>query len=195
MAANRSGGQHEIVLVRHGATEWSVSGRHTGRTDVPLTDDGRTQARAVGTALDKRPFVEVLVSPMARAQETCALAGYGAATVVVDDLREWDYGDYEGLTTAEIRTSVPNWTVWTGEMPGGESRADIGARADRVIERVTAVDGDVVLFAHGHILRVVTARWCDLAVEQGRRFMLETGTVSVLGWEHEYRGIRRWNDR
>lgn len=187
--------QHEIVLVRHGATEWSVSGRHTGRTDVPLTDEGRAQARAVGVALHGHHFAAVFVSPMSRARETCRLAGYGDAAEVVDDLREWDYGEYEGRTTVEIRTEVPNWTVWDGDLPNGESRADLGERADRVIGRAMAVNGDVALFAHGHILRVITARWCELAPDQGRRFLLETGTTSVLGWEHEYRGIRLWNHR
>jgi len=186
---------HELVLVRHGATEWSVSGRHTSRTDVPLTDEGRAQARAVGVALGGRRFAAVLVSPLARARETCALAGYGDQAQVVDDLREWDYGDDEGRTTVEIRAERPGWTVWTGDLPGGETLTEIGARADRVIERASAIDGDVALFAHGHILRVVTARWCGLDPDQGRRFLLETGTVSVLGWEHEYRGIRRWNGR
>jgi broad specificity phosphatase PhoE len=195
VAQHESTAHHEIVLVRHGATEWSVSGRHTGRTDVPLTEEGRAQARAVGAALDGRTFAAVFVSPMSRARETCRLAGYGDEAEVVDDLREWDYGEYEGRTTAEIRTEVPNWTVWDGDLPDGESRADLGARADRVIGRAMAVDGDVALFAHGHILRVVTARWCELAPDQGRRFLLETGTTSVLGWEHEYRGIRLWNDR
>jgi probable phosphoglycerate mutase len=123
------------------------------------------------------------------------LAGYGDAAEVVDELREWDYGEYEGRTTAEIRTEVPNWTVWDGDLPNGESRVDVAARADRVISRAMAVDGDVALFAHGHILRVITARWCELAPDQGRRFLLETGTMSVLGWEHEYRGIRLWNER
>jgi broad specificity phosphatase PhoE len=192
---NESIAQYEIVLVRHGATEWSLSGRHTGRTDVPLTDEGRAQARAVGAALDGRTFAATFVSPMSRARETCTLAGYGDTAEVVDDLREWDYGDYEGRTTAEIRTEVPKWTVWDGDLPNGESRVELGARADRVIGRAMAVDGDVALFAHGHILRVITARWCDLSPDQGRRFLLETGTVSVLSWEHEYRGIRLWNDR
>lgn len=186
-------GDFDTFLVRHGATEWSESGRHTGRTNMPLTDKGREQARAVATLLDGKPFALVLVSPLDRARETCAIAGYGDQAVVTEDLCEWDYGDYEGLTTAEIREQVPGWTVWTGDLPNGESIEHLAARADRVIERALEATGDVALFAHGHILRVLTARWCELIPQEGRRFMLETGALSVLGWEREYRGIRGWN--
>jgi broad specificity phosphatase PhoE len=187
--------RNEVFLVRHGATEWSESGQHTGRTNVALTDKGRDQARSVAQLLAGKQFALVLASPLDRARETCALAGYGDQAEVAEDLCEWDYGDYEGRTTAEIREEVPGWTVWTGDLPNGESIEQVAARADRVIERASASDGDVALFAHGHILRVLTARWCELNPQEGRRFMLETGTLSVLGWEHEYRGIRGWNKR
>jgi probable phosphoglycerate mutase len=187
--------RHEVYVVRHGATQWSADGRHTGSTDVPLTDDGRTQARRVGALLGGRPFALVLVSPLGRARETCELAGYAASADVTDDLREWDYGDYEGRTTAEIREHDPGWTVWTGDIPNGETIDEVAARADRVIARSLAADGDVAVFAHGHILRVVTARWCELGAAEGRRFLLETGSLNVLGWEHEYRGVRVFNQR
>lgn len=186
--------QHDVWVLRHGETEWSRNGRHTGRTDLPLTPGGCDQARAVGRLLAGRAFSLVLVSPLARAGETCRLAGYGDQAEVDDDLREWDYGDHEGVTTTQIREAVPGWTVWTGTCPGGETVAQVAARADRVIARALAAPGDVALFAHGHILRVLTARWCELDPIEGRRFPLDTGTVNVLGWEHEYPVVRRWND-
>ncbi len=186
---------HDVYLVRHGATEWSESRRHTGRTDVPLTSAGREQARSVARLLRGRSFESVFVSPMERARETCEIAGYGEQAQIDPDLREWDYGDYEGLTTAQIRETVPGWTVWTGDVPGGEAIAEVAARADRIIDRALAAPGDTVLFAHGHILRVLTARWCGLAPQEGRRFILETGTLNVLGWEHDYRGVHLWNHR
>ena len=144
--------------------------------------------------LDGRPFALVLVSPLARARETCRIAGYGDQGEVDDDLREWDYGDYEGLTTEQIRRTAPGWTVWSGTCPGGETLAQVTARADRVIDRARAADGEVVLFGHGHILRVVAARWCEFDAVEGRRFPLDTGSVSILGWEHEHPAVRRWND-
>ena len=186
--------RHDLWLMRHGATEWSVSGRHTSHTDLALTDDGRKQAIAVGRVLDARPFARVLVSPLARARDTCELAGYGPHAEVTDDLREWDYGDYEGLTTPQIRETVPDWTVWTAPCPGGETIEEVAARADRVIAAARAADGEVAVFAHGHVLRVLTARWCQLDAVEGRRFPLGTGTVNVLGYEHGFPGIRRWND-
>lgn len=185
--------QHPVVLVRHGATGWSVSGQHTGRTDIPLTSEGQAQARQVGRSLAGRSFSLVLVSPLARARETCRLIGLDGKAVVDPDLAEWDYGDYEGRTTADIRTEVPGWTVWTGPVPGGESLDDVVARADRVVARALAADGPVALVAHGHVLRVLTARWCELAGEEGKRFALGTGTWCELGWEHEYRTVSRWN--
>ncbi len=184
----------QIVLVRHGATDWSEAGRHTGRTDLPLNELGREQASSVGRVLDGRSFALVLVSPLGRARQTCALAGYGDEAVVDDDLVEWDYGDYEGVTTVAIRDTAPGWTVWNGRVPGGETIERVAARADRVIARAAAVEGDVALFSHGHFLRVLTARWCELDAREGRRFPLETGTLCVLGWEHEYHGVRLWND-
>lgn len=190
-----TGDRHEVVLVRHGATEWSRDGRHTGRTDLPLLEEGRAQAQATGRLLVGRSFALVLVSPMRRALETCALAGFGDVAETAEDLNEWDYGDYEGITTAQIRETVPGWTVWTGAVPGGETLEEVTLRADRIIARARSTDGDVVLFAHGHILRVITARWCGLDAVEGRRFPLETGTLCVLGWEHEYTGVRLWNER
>ena len=163
-------------MLRHGATEWSRNGRHTGRTDLPLLPEGEQEARAVGRLLAGRPFALVLVSPLRRARETCALAGYGDQAEITDDLREWDYGDYEGVTTEAIRQDAPGWTVWTGDCPHGETIEQVSARADRVVARARAADGDVALFAHGHILRVITARWCELAPVEGRRFPLDTGT-------------------
>ena len=189
-----SAGHHDLWVLRHGATEWSQNGRHTGRTDVALTDRGRRQAEGLARVLDGRSFAQVLVSPLTRARETCDLAGYGNQAEVDEDLREWDYGDYEGITTDEIRRSQPGWTVWSAPCPGGETIADVASRADRVIARARAAEGDVALFAHGHILRMVTARWCGLEPVEGRCFPLDTGTVNILGWEHESPGILRWND-
>jgi probable phosphoglycerate mutase len=181
----------EVVLVRHGETAWSASGRHTGRTDVPLTDRGRAQARALGAALADRRFALVLTSPSSRALETCRLAGLAGS--VDEDLREWDYGEHEGRTTPEIRDDDPGWTVWRGPLPGGERLEEVAARADRAIERIRAAGGDVALFSHGHFLRVLAARWLELPPVEGRRFALDTATVSVLGTEREVPAVRRWN--
>jgi len=182
-----------LWLIRHGATEWSTSGRHTGRTDVPLTAAGTAQAEALRPRLAGEDFALVLTSPLGRARDTCRLAGLGDAAVVDPDLAEWDYGDMEGRTTAEVRRDRPGWSLWTDGVTNGETAAAVGARADRVIERSVAADGDVVLFAHGHILRVLTARWLDLAPEDGKLFALDPGSSSVLGHEHEWRVINRWN--
>lgn len=181
----------EVVLLRHGETEWSASGRHTGRTDVPLTERGRQQARALGTAVAGRRFDEVLTSPLQRAAETCRLAGLDGT--VLDDVREWDYGDYEGRTTPEIREEEPGWTVWRGPVPGGEGIEEVAARADRVVARLVAAGGDVAVVSHGHFLRVLTARWLELSPVEGRRFALDTATVSVLGAERGSRAVRLWN--
>ena len=181
-------------LVRHGETEWSLSGRHTGRSDIPLTERGRRQATEAGARLRAQHFAQVLSSPMSRALETARLAGFGERVVVDPDLCEWDYGAYEGITTPEIRETVPGWTVWTHDVPDGEAPAHVGNRVDRVIGRIRSAEGDSVVFAHGHILRVLTARWLDLAPEDGRRFALHTATVSVLGWERETAVIERWNE-
>jgi probable phosphoglycerate mutase len=182
-----------IVLVRHGETEWSRSGRHTGRTDVPLTELGRREAEAVSDELAGRRFALVLTSPLDRARETCRLAGYGAGAEVRDDLLEWDYGAYEGITTAEVRREHPNWTVWDGPIPNGETIAEVGERADRIVAEVEQVAGDVLVFSHGHLLRILTARWLGLEPEAGRLFALDPATVSLLGYEHDGRVIREWN--
>ena len=183
----------EVVLIRHGATEWSESGRHTGRTDIPLVDDGRAAARALAPRVAKWEFSLVLVSPLQRARETSELVGLGEHAVVDDDLREWDYGDYEGRTTRDIRESDPGWTIWSGPVPGGETPEEVAARADRVIARVDATDGVVALVAHGHILRVLGARWCSFAPTAGSRLALDTCHLSVLGYEREMKVIHTWN--
>jgi len=182
-----------LWLVRHGQTEWSASGRHTGRTDLPLDDTGRDQARALSSALSGLSVAQVLTSPLVRARETCVLAGFGDRARVDDDLQEWDYGDYDGLTTDEIRATRPGWSLWRDGCPGGESATDVGARADRVVARVRATDGDTLAFAHGHLLRVLAARWLGLGPEAGALLALTTATVSLLGWEREQAVVRRWN--
>ena len=183
----------EIVLVRHGETEWTASGCHTSRTDIPLTDDGRAQAAAMAPRLRTWTFAAVLTSPSLRAQETCALAGLGDRAEVTPDLAEWDYGDYEGRTTDEIRAAAPGWTIFTGDPPGGETSAEVGARADRLLARIAEIDGSVALFSHGHFLRVLGARWIALPVAGGARLGLDTATLSVLGYEREERVVRVWN--
>jgi probable phosphoglycerate mutase len=183
---------NEIVLVRHGATEWSVSRQHTGRTDIPLIDEGRAQATRLRDQLGKWTFQRVLSSPLQRARETARLCGFDKPQIV-DALREWDYGDYEGRTTGEIRDGVPGWTVWSAVCPNGETPEAVGARADEVIELLQDTAGSVALFSHGHFLRVLTARWLGLRPVDGRLFALDTGTVSVLGHERETRVIQRWN--
>ncbi len=182
----------QLILVRHGETEWSVERRHTGRTDVALTDRGRAEATHIRGALDRFDFSAVLASPLSRAWETARLAGLDP--VLDADLVEWDYGVYEGITTAQIRTSVPDWSVWTDPIEGGESLDDVGIRVDRVIERVLELDGNVALVAHAHLLRVLGARWLELAPIEGRRLALDTATLSILGWERENRVVHRWND-
>jgi len=185
----------QLVLVRHGETQWSRTGRHTGRTDVALTELGQRQADALGLMLRGRSFAAVLVSPLQRATETLRRASLDAARVrVLDELVEWDYGDYEGLTTEEIRRSVPDWTIWTAPVPGGESAADVGRRADLVIARALDESGDVAIFSHGHLLRVLTARWLGLDVPAGRHFALDTATVSILGHERDTPVILLWNE-
>jgi broad specificity phosphatase PhoE len=182
-----------VVLIRHGETEWSRDGRHTGRTDIPLTENGRGQAGLLRDALTGWSFVRVLSSPLGRALETCRLAGLGDGAETTDDLLEWDYGEYEGITTPQIRESRPDWYLWRDGCPGGEQAADVGARVDRVIGAVEGSDGDVALFAHGHVLRVLAARWLGLGPEAGALLALDTGTLSVLGYERETRVLRRWN--
>jgi probable phosphoglycerate mutase len=183
----------EVVVIRHGETTWSRTGRHTSRTDVPLTERGVDEARSVGEMLRDRVFSLVLASPLSRASETARLAGIGHVVRSCDDLREWDYGIYEGRTTEEIREEVADWTVWTHGCPGGETVEAVGVRADRVIDRVRAAGGPVALFGHGHQLRVLAARWCGLPARDGRLLGLDPATVSVLGYERETPIIRRWN--
>jgi probable phosphoglycerate mutase len=185
----------EVVLVRHGDTEWSASGRHTSFTDLPLTPTGRDEARAAGTKIAGRRFAAVFTSPRERARVTCELAGLGGAAVVDDDLVEWDYGAYEGLTITEIRATAPGWTIFTGDPPGGETMAAVGVRADRAIATAVAAAraGDVALFSHGHFLRVLGARWIGLPPADGALLGLDTATVSVLGSEHGRRVLRVWN--
>jgi probable phosphoglycerate mutase len=187
--------KHRLFVIRHGATEWSRSGQHTGHTDIPLLPDGEAQARATGELLADHEFALVLTSPLQRARRTCELVGLADQAEVEPNLIEWDYGDYEGITSAEIHQTVPGWTVWTGAVPGGETIDQVAARADAVIERALATDGDTIVFAHGHILRLLTARWCELEPAEGRRFVLDPATLCVLGWEHESRVILQWNNR
>lgn len=184
----------QIVLVRHGETEWSLSGQHTSRTDLPLLPAGRERAAALGPKLDAWDFALVLCSPLRRARETCELAGYRDRAEIVDDLREWDYGEYEGLTTPQIRETDPSWNLWTDGCPGGEQPSEVGARADRVLDRARGAGGDVLAFAHGHILRVVGARWMALPVAGGSRLALRAGAISVLGFERETEVLTLWND-
>lgn len=179
--------------MRHGETAWSVSGAHTGRTDIPLTENGIKQAQDLKLRLKGRKFALVLVSPMSRARETCRLAGYADVAEVTPDLLEWDYGDYEGRSTPEIQKDRPGWSLWRDGVPNGESVEQVGTRVARLIERAAQVQGDVAMFAHGHVLRIMTAVWLGLPPKDGQLFALNTGTMSVLGFEHEYRVIRRWN--
>ena len=183
----------EVVIVRHGETEWSRARRHTGRTDVPLTERGRDVAEAAGAALAGRRFALVLVSPLGRARETARLAGYGEQAQVRDDLLEWDYGEQEGLTTAEIRRARPGWTVWDPGPSGGETVAQVGERADHVIAELRAAEGDCLVFAHGHLLRILAARWLGLPPVDGALLALDPATISILGYEHERPVIRAWN--
>jgi probable phosphoglycerate mutase len=186
-----------VYLVRHGATEWSVSGQHTGRTDIPLTPQGEDNARRLGARLRGLSFALVLTSPLQRARRTCELAGFGGVAKDDPDLLEWNYGAYEGLRSADIRRERPGWYLFRDGCPGGESAADVGARADRVVARARGMAGDVLLVAHGHILRVVAARWLGLPPEDARYFLLGTAALSVLGYEHDDPAqpvLRLWND-
>lgn len=196
MTDDRSGEhEHQLWLVRHGETEWARLGRHTGRTDIPLTDVGRDQARALGKRLAGRSFARIVTSPLARAADTAALAGLGAA-VVDDDLMEWDYGELEGRTTPEIREAFPDWSIWRGPWRAGETLDDVADRADRVLARwyTADLDGDVLLFSHGHMLRILAARWLGLPPASGSMFALSTATVSVLGWDRANPVIEVWNE-
>jgi broad specificity phosphatase PhoE len=183
----------EIVLVRHGETEWSRDHKHTGRTDIPLTAKGRAEAASLLGPLSAWSFERVVSSPLDRALESCRLAGLGDAAETNEALLEWDYGDYEGITTAEIRTERPEWFLWRDGCPGGESPAAVGARVDPLVEMLRAGEGAVALFAHGHLLRVLSARWLGLPPGDGALFALSTATLSVLGFERETAVITRWN--
>ena len=184
---------HRIWLVRHGETEWSKSGQHTGRTDIPLTATGEQQGKALGRHLAGRQFALVLTSPLGRARETCRLAGFSGGVQVTDDLIEWNYGIYEGRTTAAVRAEQPGWSIWTTTVAQGETVEQVGERARRVIERADAVAGDVALFAHAHILRILAACWMGLPPIHGRNLTLSTASISVLGYERETRVLQIWN--
>jgi broad specificity phosphatase PhoE len=190
-----AGNGPRIVLVRHGETEWSADGRHTGTTDIPLTEAGRRNGERLRARLAGRSFALVLTSPLRRARDTCELAGLADAARLDDDLREFDYGKYEGRTTPDIRQERPGWSVWRDGSPGGEIPDEVGARADRVIARALEHDGDVAMFAHGHVLRVLGARWLELPAAFGGHFGLGTAAVCELGYEREHRAIWLWNDR
>jgi probable phosphoglycerate mutase len=185
-----------VTLVRHGETEWSASGKHTGRTDIPLTAEGERKARALQPRLKTVTFDRVFTSPLERARRTCELAGYGDRAKVDPDLVEWNYGDYEGRKTSEILADRPGWLLFRDGCPNGEQPADVGARADRVIARLRATDDRAIVFSSGHILRVLTARWLGLEPGAGRLFMLGTASVSVLGYEHDKNepAVQLWNE-
>lgn len=188
------GRRPRAVLVRHAETEWTLSGRHTGRTDVPLTDHGREAAAALAPALAGHELAAVLVSPSTRARETCELMGLAADAQVREELLEWDYGEYDGLTTPEIRASRPDWSLWRDGCPGGEDAAAVGARADRVIEELRQAAGDVAVFSHGHLLRVLGARWVGLDPSAGSKLGLSPGALCLLGHERETPVLLGWNE-
>jgi probable phosphoglycerate mutase len=183
----------KVFCIRHGETAWSLSGQHTGLTDIPLTENGRKLARRLAVPLAKEGFVLVLVSPLQRARETCALAGFGDVAIVEPDLMEWNYGRYEGLTPREIHDIDPGWMLFRDGCPGGESPSEVGARVDRVIARACSAGGHVALFAHGHVLRTLAARWISLLPEGGQRFLLDTGTISILGFYRDVPAVKVWN--
>jgi probable phosphoglycerate mutase len=182
-----------VFAIRHGETAWSLSGRHTGTTDIPLTDNGRRLAERLRPILAKKRFSGVFVSPMRRARETCELAGLGNVAVIDPELAEWNYGEYEGLTPEQIHERAPGWLIFRDGCPGGETPEQVGTRVDRLVARIRAVDGDVALFAHGHVLRVLVARWIGLPAGAGQHFLLDTGTLSVLGYYRELPAVRVWN--
>ena len=186
----------EVYLARHGETAWTISHQHTGRTDIPLTDQGERNAQSLSHRLLGMSFAKVLVSPMQRARRTCELAGFGQQAEVDPDLMEWDYGQHEGLTTAEIRKVRPDWDLFRDGCPGGESVEAVGARADRVIARVRAIEGRTLLFGHSHFFRVLAARWLGLPPSDGRLLLMSTASLSILGYEHsrDEPVIRLWND-
>jgi len=183
----------QLWLIRHGETEWSRSGAHTSHTDIPLTLSGREDAIAIGEYLRGQCFSHVMTSPLQRARETCQIAGFGDVAQTRVDISEWDYGRYEGLTTAQIRSEIPGWSIWSGDPPGGEPLAEVGMRAAKVIEECASVGGRIALFSHAHFLRVLAAVWVGLRPRAGRLFALHTGSVSTLGFERDNRVIEVWN--
>ena len=182
-----------VFAIRHGETEWSLGGQHTGTTDIPLTDKGRPLAERMRPALAREAFALVLSSPMQRSRETCALTGLGDKAVIDADLAEWNYGQYEGLTPKQIQERRPGWLIFRDGCPGGESPEQVGVRVDRVIERARAAQGDVALFAHGHVLRVLAARWIGQPAGSGQHFLLDTGTLCILGYYHDIPAVKAWN--
>jgi broad specificity phosphatase PhoE len=183
----------QLWLIRHGETEWSLSGAHTSRTDIPLTERGKERAAKIRDYLAQRKFSLVLASPLQRARETCRIAGYADVAQIEENLREWDYGIFEGRTTADIRKDQPDWSIWDSPVPEGEPVEHVAARAQKVIDRALEAGGDVALFAHAHILRILAATWLGLEPRGGRLFALGTGSVSTLGYERETRVISTWN--
>ena len=183
----------KLWLIRHGETEWSLSGAHTSRTDIPLTERGKERATKISDYLAQRKFDLVLTSPLQRARETCRIAGYADVAQIEENLREWDYGTFEGRTTADIRKDQPDWSIWDSPVPEGEPVEHVAARAQKVIDRALQAGGDVALFAHAHILRILAATWLGLEPRGGRLFALGTGSVSTLGFERETRVISTWN--
>jgi probable phosphoglycerate mutase len=192
MTGGPGGAAGELVVVRHGETEWSRDAKHTGRTDLPLLPEGEAAAAMLAPLLATRAFALVLTSPLQRATRTAALAGFPDA-VADSDLLEWDYGEYEGTRTVDVRETDPDWSIWDTEVRAGEQPEQVGERVDRVIARARAVEGDVLAFAHAHVLRILSARWIELAPDGGRHLVLQPTTVSVLGWERETPAIRQWN--
>jgi broad specificity phosphatase PhoE len=183
----------QVYLIRHGETEWSLSGQHTGTTDIPLTENGRRVATLLKPVLARETFMLILTSPLQRARETCELAGLGAGAKIDRDLMEWNYGEYEGLTSQQIHTKRPGWMVFTDGCPGGESPDQVGARVDRVIAKVRAVEGHVALFAHGHVLRALAARWLGLRAADGCHFLLDTATLNIMSYYRGIPAVKRWN--
>ncbi len=183
----------QVYLIRHGETEWSLSGQHTGITDIQLTENGRKVAKLLEPVLAKESFALVSTSPLERARKTCELAGLGAGAEIDRDLMEWNYGEYEGLTTTQIHAKAPGWMLFRDGCPGGEDPEQVGARADRVIARVRAVDGHVALFAHGHIFRAFAARWLGLPATAGCHFLLDTATLNILSYYRGIPAVKRWN--
>ena len=185
----------QVILIRHGETEWALSGRHTGRSDIPLTENGETAARLLAGRIPSIAFEAVFSSPSQRARRTCELAGFGADVQIDENLAEWDYGQYEGVTSKEIQAQHPHWNVFRDGCPAGENASDVSARADAMIARIKDLDGNVLIFSSSHFLRVLGARWLGLGAESGSHFILDTTSISILGYEHDLSEpvVRRWN--